>query len=261
MNEKHLVQKLAALKSVTARPDWVKKNREVLSYQIFNGKESVGFELSFFNRLGLFTHHLLQPSSVASLIVLFFIVSSVISFNASKGATPHDVLYIAKIISEKAEFAVAFDDKSKAELNVRYAKNRAAELNKIISTSPAAATSDPQVQELSDSFKKEIAAVRERLHKIDSEASKQATIEAQSQAKLKLNLGKTDTTGTAETTKPETTDKKTEEGEVFTAESGKAEQGIDISMPVSKVLDEAEKLFNEKNYDEAVNKLGEIKIK
>lgn len=259
MNEKHLVQKLAALKSVTARPDWVKKNREVLSYQIFNGKESVGVELSFFNRLGLFTHHLLQPSSVASLIVLFFIVSGIISINASQGATPKDVLYIAKIISEKAEFAVAFDDKSKAELNVRYAKNRAAELNKIITSSPAAA-SDSQVQELSDNFKKEIAAVRERLHKLDTEASKQATIEAQSQAKLKLNLGKPETTETPEATKQEITDKKVEE-EVFTAESGKAEQGIDISMPASKVLDEAEKLFNEKNYDEAVNKLSEIKIK
>lgn len=257
MNEKYLVRQFSKLHSIAPRPEWVKKNKEVLSYQIFNGQESSAPALSFWSRFGLVAHHLLQPSSVAALIVLFFVVSGVVSVNASKETTPNDVLYIAKIISEKAEFAVAFDEKTKAELNVRYAKNRAAELNKIIEGA-GVTESDPRVQELSDSFKKEIAAVKDRLHKFDEEAAKQATIEAQTQPKAKLNLSGKGDTGKTDVT---TDEKKSNGDEVFSAEAGKDEKGIDISIPVAKTLEEAEKLFNDKNYNEAVSKLDEIKIK
>lgn len=258
MNEKRLLQTLASLKSVSPRPDWVKQNREVLSFQIFNGQESSPLSLSFFNRFNLFAHRLLQPSAVAALIVVFFIVSGVVSINASKGSTPKDVLYVAKIISEKAEFAVAFDEETKAELSVRYAKNRVTELNQLVKES-SGNEETAQVQELSENFKKEIAAVRERLHRLDADADKQATIDAQATVKPKLNL----------TTKKETEQAPAEEGvgigvdaeTVMSADSGKEEQGIQISIPAIQVLDEAEKLFNEKNYDQAIDKLGEIQIK
>lgn len=257
MNEKRLLQTLATLKSVGPRADWVKQNREVLSYQIFNGQESSPLSLSFFNRFHLFAHRLLQPGAVAALIVVFFIGSGVVSINASKGSMPKDVLYIAKIISEKAEFAVAFDEETKAELNVRYAQNRATELNQLVREANGN-EGDPRVQELSENFKKEIAAVRERLHKLDEEAAKQATIEAQAQVKPKLNLTvKKNTEATPEETKATT---EADSEEVFSAESGKEEKGIDISMPAAQVLDEAEKLFNEKNYNQAIDKLGEIQI-
>lgn len=256
MNEKRLLQTLASLKSVGPRADWVKQNREVLSYQIFNGQESSPLSLSFFNRFHLFAHRLLQPSAVAALIVVFFIVSGVVSINASKGSTPKDVLYVAKMISEKAEFAVAFDEETKAELNVRYAQNRAAELNQLIKETNGN-EADPRVQELSDNFKKEIAAVRERLHKLDEEAAKQATIEAQGQVKPKLNLN---AKKNEEATEEKNSETEASE-EVFSADSGKDEKGIQISMPTVQVLDEVEKLFNEKNYDQAIDKLGEIQIK
>ncbi len=263
MNEKDLVRHLSSLKDMSPRADWVRQNREVLSYQIFNGQESVATELGFFSRLNLLTHRLLQPTPIAALILLFFVGSGFVSIRASQKTTPNDVLYIAKIISEKTEYAATFDEKAKAQLNVQFAKNRAAELSMIVGNSTETNSTDPRVQELSDSFKKEIASVRERLTRLQEEEARQATIDAQSQSRQKLNITtkkNTETTDPADTKTPEDA---TGESEVFSADSSKDEKGIEISMPVSsqKVLEEAEKLFNEKNYNEAVSKLGEIIIK
>ncbi len=250
MNEKNLVHHLSQLKSVSPRPDWVSQNREVLSYQIFNGQESPAISLSFISRVNIITHRLLQPTPIAAMIVLFFMISGVVSINASRNTTPNNALYIAKIIAEKAAVATTFDEKGKAQLSVEHAKNRATEL-KIMSQNSQ--DNDPRVQELSDNFKKEIAAVRDHLTKLDEEAAKQATIDAQASSNPKLNL----------TTKPKTTDTKetTDDEKVFSADSGKDEKGIQVSMPASIALEEAEKLFNEKKYNEALDKLGEIEIK
>lgn len=258
MNERDLVRHLSSLKNMPARPDWVRQNREVLSYQIFNGQESIATELGFFSRLNLLTHRLLQPTPIAALITLFFLVSGVVGIRASQTTTPHDVLYIAKIISEKTEYAATFNEKAKAQLNVQFAKNRAAELSMIVGASKETDSADPRVQELSDSFKKEIASVRERLNKLQEEETRQATIEAQAQSQAKLNINSKTPVKSKEPVDP-----KVEEGTVVSADSSKDEKGIDISMPVSsqKILEEAEKLFNDENYNEAVSKLGEIKIK
>ena len=45
MNEKDLVRHLSSLKDMSPRTDWIRQNREVLSYQIFNGQESIATEL------------------------------------------------------------------------------------------------------------------------------------------------------------------------------------------------------------------------
>ncbi len=263
MNEKDLVSKLSNLKYMSPRADWVRQNREVLSCQIFNGQEPVVTQLGFFTRLGLFSHRLLQPAPIAALIALFFMVSGVVGIRASEKTTPNDVLYIAKIISEKTEYAATFNEKSKAQLNVQFAKNRATELSAMASASTDEENPDPRVQELSDSFKKEIASVRERLNKLQEAEAKQATIDAQAQAKPKL---KVNNKATVKSTTPEGTEVKGDsnnEGEVFSADSSKDEKGIEISLPPTsqQVLEEAEKLFNEKNYDQAVDKLNEVLIK
>lgn len=263
MNEKDLVRHLSSLSNMSPRADWVRQNREVLSYQIFNGQESVATELGFLSRLNILTHRLLQPTPIAALITLFFLVSGVVGIRASQKTTPHDVLYIAKIISEKTEYAATFDEKAKAQLNVQFAKNRAAELSMIVGDSKETNSTDPRVKELSDSFKKEIASVRERLTRLQEEEARQATIEAQTQSRPKLNITNKKNVESEDPASAKTPADTTGESDVFSADSSKDEKGIEISMPESsqKVLEEAEKLFNEKNYNEAVSKLGEIKIK
>lgn len=259
MNEKELVRHLSKLQSFSPNADWVKKNRETLLFQINNGREQAVVTLGFFHRVNLILHRLAQPTPIAALIALFFVVSSVFGFRASLDAKPGQTLYIAKTISEKVALSTTFNEKDKLELNVAFAKNRAAELAEV-SKESAVQTSDARVEELSDNFKKEIDSARERLSKIDESAARQATIDAQAQSKVKLNI-KAKPKKNNESDIKEPADE--EESTVFSAESGKDKQGLDISLPgaTQKVLDDAEELVKQKKYSEAINKLEEIKLK
>lgn len=234
MNEKELVTNLAALQSVTPDADWVKKNREVLSYQIFNGNQYADTQLGFFALFSLWSKRLLQPSSIAVLIVLFFAASGVVGLNASRNSAPGEPLYIAKTISEKAQFAMTFNEKARARLNVEFASERVAELEKI-SNSASAISEDPRVKELTASFKQELDSARTRLDQLKKTQTASATVTA----KQKNN-------------------QKEEDSTVFSAEAGKDSNGIDIAMPDSKALEEVEKLFNEKKYTDAATKLEQI---
>ncbi len=219
MTEKELIKNLAALKSASINPDWIKRNREVLSYQIFNGAEYADTKLGFFERFSLISKRVLQPTPIAAFIAVFLLVGSVF---ASRNSTPGEPLYIAKAISEKAQLVTAFNETSKAKLNLEFARERVAELEKV--TSNETNSSEARVQELSDGFKKQIESAKARISKIES--NKKAPVSE-------------------------------ETNEVVSAEAGKADKGLEISLPAQKALEEAEKLFNEKNYNAAAEKLEE----
>ncbi len=258
MNEKELINSLSALKSVGPRDEWIKKNREVLSYQIFNGQESTQSEFGWFANFSLVVQRLAQPAPIAALIALFFIASSVLGIRAASNTKPGDPLYIAKTISEKVATGITFNEKEKAKLNVEFAQRRVAEMEQLSHENGAAAAEDARVKELSDNFKEQIASARERLNKLNESEAKQATITAQVPAKPKLNLSKT-----AAKQNNNEKDAKEEKGDqgVMSADSGKEVKGIDISIPTAALLDEAQKLFDAKNYNGAAGKLGEIDIK
>lgn len=255
MNEKELLRNLNALKSIAPSADWIKQNREQLSFQIFNGQEPTAEKLGWFANLGLYAHRLLQPAPIAALIALFFFVSGGLGLRAAQKSTPNDPLYIAKRLSEQAQQVTTFDSNKKAELNLRFARNRAAEMAELEkSNTPTEASAD-----VAEGFKSEIASVRQQLDRLNEEQGKQATIAAQTQVKAKLSLVK-DKPAKKSADKAEPAD---ESNTLSTADSGKDAKGLDISLPVSpeKALEEAQRLFDQKKYKDAADKLGEIKLK
>ncbi len=223
MTEKDLIKNLAALQSIAPDQNWVKKNRDVLSYQIFNGAEYSETKLSFFDRFSLISKRVLQPTPIAAFIAVFFMVSMVF---ASRNLTPNDPLYIAKTISEKAQLATTFNEVSKVKLNLEFASQRAVEMEKIAADDQSAADKNQQLESLSASFKKELESARARISKIKPAAP--ATTEA------------------------------TDEG-VVSAGTEKDATGIQIETnDAQKDLFEAEKLFNAKDYNGAAAKLEQI---
>jgi len=227
MTEKELIKNLSALKKTEADSSWIKKNRDVLSYQIFNGAEYVAMPLGFMEKFSLITKRLLQPAPIAALIALFFVTSAAASVRMARNTTPGEPLYIAKAISERTKFLATFNETSKAKLNLEFANQRVNEIEQVMANEEN--TDQAKVEELSASFKKEIAAVRERLTKI--EAVKKVA-------------------------KPKVTN---EDGAVVSAEAGKDSNGIDISVPDNqKTLQEAEKLFDSKDYGAVAEKLDEL---
>jgi len=163
MTERELVKNLSALQSVRPNRDWVKRNREVLSYQIFNGAEYTETHLSFYERFSLISKRVLQPTPIAALIAIFLLVGGVF---ASKNIPADSPLYIAKTISERAQLAATFDETAKARLNLEFASQRAAEAQQINTNSEDQQAKNNQLQQLSSNFKQEIDSARARISKI-----------------------------------------------------------------------------------------------
>ncbi len=223
MTEKDLIKNLAALQSVAPDQSWVKKNRDLLSYQIFNGAEYSETKLGFFDRFSLISKRILQPTPIAAFIAVFFMASMVF---ASRNLTPNDPLYIAKTISEKAQLAATFNEVSKARLNLEFAGQRAVEMEKITSNDQSEADKVQQLESLGASFKKEIESARVRMSKINPVTP--------------------------------AVSEETEEG-VVSAGTEKDANGIQIETnDTEKDLFEAEKLFNAKDYNGAAAKLEQI---
>lgn len=239
MEDKKLFKKLNNLKTVKPDDNWKKNYRDILFSQISGGAtvnksesnlriiwESVMTDKIFIN--------LAKPLWATFLASVLILVIGVGGVYASKNSKPGDSLYIAKIISEQAQQAITFNEKDKAKLGLEFAANRAKEITQILGESKELADKKgKKVEQLSQNFKKEISQVKNRL----------TTIKA-----------------------AENQNKKEQEPEVFGANLGKNNQRMEIAEPVKssqavtttdEVLAEAEKMFDEKNYDGTIDKLEE----
>ena len=197
---KELLSQLNKLQNIKPSSDWKKSNREILFNQISRGYSSD--EVRKFDIFkNILPHNMFsrafQPVFAAVLIVLVVVGGGIASLNASRGTKPGDSLYIAKIISEKAQLVVTFDHKEKAKLGVEFASNRAREISEIIAESDK--DREKKIEKLTENFKKEISAVKVRLEKIDM--AKNDIAEESDQAKevkdedmqiFSANLEKTD---------------------------------------------------------------------
>lgn len=199
-----------------------------------------------------------QPALVTSTILLVVLGGGIFSVNASRNTKPGDSLYIAKIISEKTRAAITFDDGAKAKLGLEFAGNRAKEIAQVLAE-PENGGKEAKVEKLSQSFRKEIVAAKENLKKINA-------IENNSEEDLQIfsaNSSKDDKgMQIYDPNKKEEENKieeiKTEPVIEIPAQGGNiASSTANVSVGIGKVLDEAEKLFSEQNYDGTLTKLEE----
>lgn len=296
MNENDLLKQLNNLKSIKPDSQWEKGNRELLFNQIIGGQAApvggqaapVGgqaagdFKLGWFSVLaGAAVHskiikQLSQPACVVCAIVIIVFGGGIASVKASRNTKPGDSLYIAKIISEKTQFAITFNEKDKAKLGVEFAGNRAREISQVIAESDK--NKEAQVEKLTKDFRNEIKQVKSRLEKINAIAKKGAGDSGatgssdetqgieQDAGVFSANLGK-DNKGMeiSESNKPagENKAEAVAENQVQSPAATTTEATADKSAPVSdggdleNALNEAEKLFNEKDFDGTLNKLNE----
>ena len=199
-----------------------------------------------------------KPVWLASLASVLILVVGIGGVYASKNSKPGDSLYIAKIISEKAQFAMTFDEKNKAKLGVEFATNRAKEMIQVLEDKGQTATSNnDKLEKLSQNFKKEISQVKTRLSVIKAAKDQAKSEEAEAEV-FGANLGKNDQRmEIADPVAPTVTPAKT--GAVNQIiEKPAAVNATSTAANAGQMLEEAEKLVEEKNIDGAIDKLGEI---
>lgn len=250
MEDRELLQKLNNLKTIRPDDNFKKNYREVLYSQISAGvtenKSASNLKIIWDGIMpGKVFLGMIKPVWVTSLVSVLILIIGVGGVYASKNSKPGDSLYIAKIISEKAQFAMAFNEKDKAKLGLEFAANRAKEITQVLGESKEPEDKKGEtVKQLSQNFKKEISQVKNRLTTI-----KQA----------------------------ENKNQKEEEPEVFGANLGKSDERMELAEPAKpeaqapvqpapaatttkeNLIEEADKLFDEKNINGAIDKLEEAK--
>ncbi len=162
--EKSFIQKLSDLKEIKPDSSWKAANRELLLAQVGgsgieleNGiaLEKSGFSWAWFKILP-------QPVMVIVLAVIVFGGSGAASLLASKNSKPGDSLYIAKILNEKAQMALTFNDDKRARLGLEFAGNRAEELKAVLSDT-SNSDNQEQVASLVNDFKEQIKMAKSKI--------------------------------------------------------------------------------------------------
>jgi hypothetical protein len=263
MNDSELLKKLNNLREIKPASRWKKECREILCSQISAGRPASAPESNILiiwetimPRQILI--NLAKPVWLASAASILIMLVGLGGVYASKNSKPGDSLYIAKIISEKAQFAITFDEKDKAKLGVEFAANRAKEMIQVLKDSGQTAEgANNKLQTLSQNFKKEISQVKKRLSTIKKAANNQAENNDESQV-FGANLGKSDQ-------RMEIFEPAVKAGDVGaagqTAErpaTVNATSTAESARRADQMLDEAEKLVEEKKLDGAISKLEEV---
>ena len=209
MNDKNIISQLHSLRVIKPDAAWSQANRQVLREQIYSGSEASS-PLSLWLKTNLFMHQLARPYAVAIMIIVFFSGSAVTAELASRSAQPGDTLYIAKTLSEQAQYSLTFSPQAKTQLNLQFAKQRVDEISQILDSNDQPADKDQKVAALKSDFKKEISQAKSRLA-----------------PSVKVSAP----TPTASDNQTDKTDKTNQDSELYAAGANKSKQRIDISIP------------------------------
>ncbi len=224
MKDKKFISQLYTFNKITPDAQWKKENREILYNQIFSTSNSE--KTAEFSRLKIIKQRLpiqmarsvSQPAVAIVCIVFIIFGGGILSLKAARDAKPGDSLYIAKKISEKTQLVLAFSEREKARLGIEFAGNRAKEITQVLAEPNNQGQKKARVEKLVNDFNKEIDNVKTRLARISlNDVAKKDEAKKATQNE-KLAGSEADTTNK-------------EDDQMFSANLGKEENGIQISEP------------------------------
>ncbi len=237
MTDRELIKKLNNLNNVKPDESWKASHREILLSQVEN--TSGDFHVSKMENVWMLTRNFLASVpqfAYASLAIVVFLATGIF-FGDRLPVGPNNSLFIARTISERAKLSTMSDGEAKSRLTVQYASEHAQDIANTLSENKSDANQD-EVAKLNTTFKTEIAKVKENLPAAKNTDDEVVTIAESDVA----------TTGLSVYANPETGDNK---GVVASSTP------VETKKDPKTILDEAEKLFDAKDYSGALDKLKE----
>ena len=244
MTDKELIKKINNLQNFQPDAAWLKSNREVLFAQVNNS--SVDYNPSRWEKFSMATANIFstvyQPALVVAVIVLF-LGGGVIFGHNILNVGPDNSLYIAKVISERARLNFVFDEAAKEKMAADFANDHA----QTIANSLTANTNinSEELNKLNDSFKAEVASIKHAIKKSDDVTTVPAPAASHSSDTETLvsiaNSGKSDGAVSVYSQTP--------------AAPAVCSSSVVVTPDPTSILDEAEKLFESKDYSGALGKL------
>lgn len=274
MTEKDLISKLNNLKSIGPDESWLSGNRELLLSQISNSgaKELSAWRVFVINFQSV-AKAASQPAFALGAFIVLLFAGSLFSHQLFNKTKPNDSLYIARIISEKAKLNTMLDTKNRDKLAAQFATEHAQEITAVLA--------DPQfnndgnkdqVARLNESFNQEISIAKDRLSKLppkkaETDAAVDAVVSMADYEKdnQSIQISTTADPNVATGSGP-ALDPKIDPAAANallaniasnTPKTATLTPETKINEP-NQILDEAQKLFESKDYDKALDKLKEI---
>lgn len=236
-----LIKKLNNLKGIKADSQWKSENRTILLNQILNSTNAkqekamplqaredaipaIFTAINFLKALPSNFAQLAHRPAVAVFVIILIMFSAgmVSAHSFSKSAKPNDSLYIAKIISEKAQLAVTFNKERKNKKTTQFANNHAKDIIEVLSDPDFNNEENKdEAEKLTQDFKKEINIVKIGLNKINKSEKKNKIENNQ------INLNQKQAAGSDIAASEEINNN--EEMQVFSANLGKDDKGIQVA--------------------------------
>jgi hypothetical protein len=273
MTNSELITKLNNLQSVNPDKKWLESNRELLLSQVSNsGAETLSTWKVVLINVSSVLKSAVQPAYALGAFVLLLLTGSFFSGQILASTKPNDSLYIARIISEKVKLNTTFSSAERNKMEARFASNHAQDISAVLAD-PAFNNEDnqDQVAKLSDSFNEEVNTVKNKINSLnvstvpadggevviaDSAKDDQGIQVSSEDTDLNIATG-TSASEPAALAVPEELTSGTS-SEVAAATSTEAGEINAPATAADKILDEAQALFNSKDYGKASDKLKEV---
>lgn len=270
-------KELLNLRSIQPDAEWKNSSREILACQIQNSaSEELNLSLSaVIAEPRKLIRFISQPAFAVFSILLVLVAGGGGSIYAANNSKPGDSLYIARIVSEQAQLAITFNSEKKEQLGLKFANDRAITITQVLSETNSEDNHE-KVEKLTGDFKKEIGLVRSKISIIRNSQNNVAKIDSnesdantQSEEVFSANLSKDDKgvqisepNKQVEESKPgdDLKNNQTEKVETNIASSSVQEEvkSAELNTDASTIVAEAEKLFDEKNYNGAYDQLQKV---
>ncbi|MFA5163154.1 MAG: hypothetical protein WC441_01340 [Patescibacteria group bacterium] len=250
MTEKELLKQLNNLKSVNPNQAWLQSNREILLAQVSNsGSDNLSNWNKFLIDLKSLVRTASQPAFALGSFLVLLLGASLFSHQAFNRIKPNDSLYIARIISEKARLNTVFNENDRDQLAMEFAAERAQDITTILS--------DPnfnneehktEVDKLNQNFSQEMAVVKTVINKtkpvVAVVASTSDIVISAESAKDKAGVEVYENPGA--------------QGAKIASNTDKDVVSVEATKDTGSIIDEAQKMFNNKEYNQALDKLKEV---
>ena len=272
MENKELIRKINNLKSMAPDKEWKERNRGILFSQIsataVPAAEETGAMIKIFVLLQRLVRIFSTPAWAVFFVCLLVVAGSAFSVGAARLTKPDSSLYIARIISEKAQLAVTFGEEKKAKLSFRFANDHAKDITEILAkTDPSDEAGKSKTEKLSENFKKEMTVAKTKLKEMGALAELEEGNEETKvfSANLKKEERGMQVSEPQPKEEPAAGKNQTDAGIIKTEEEAKATNtpageisGHSANLgDAYKMLEEAEELLNEKDHSGTLNKLEE----
>lgn len=241
MTDRDLIKKLGNLKEIKPDASWLKANRASLYTQISN---SGATQLSTWSTFVINFRSVLKTASapaVALASLMFVLIgSSAYGHLLLSNTKPNQSLYIARELSEKAKLTTILNTEAREKMASQFAVNNAQDIATVLS--------DPNFNNTQE------------IEKLNVKFNEEINVAKKSVAKLEKPMALNSVLPVA-----------TNSDEVYSATLGKDKNGVSIvgtennsttslnTSTTTKILEEAQNLFTEKKFKEAIDKIDLIK--